>query len=160
MTDDTLQIGAKAPPFALRNQDGREVALKGLLGKWIVLYFYPKDDTPGCTTEACEFTSQWKSFEALDAQVVGVSPDSPPEHQKFIAKYDLKVELLSDPDHAVLQRYGAWGEKTMYGKKSAGAIRSTVILDPQGKIAYRWSKVTAAGHAQAVAEKLGQLQET
>ncbi len=157
MAESTLQLGEPAPAFALVDQDGREVSLHDLVGQWLVLYFYPKDDTPGCTTEACEFTSQWKDFENLRARVVGVSPDSPESHRRFIEKYGLKVELLSDPDHAVLERYGAWGEKISYGKKSVGVTRSTVLVDPQGKIAHHWPKVQAAGHAAVVAAKIKDL---
>jgi thioredoxin-dependent peroxiredoxin len=154
-----LRTGEAAPPFSLFNQQERNVALSDLRGRWVVLYFYPKDDTPGCTTEACEFTDQLKSFETLEARVFGVSPDSPESHQKFIAKHHLKIELLSDPDHEVLEHYGAWGEKNVFGKKSRGVLRSTVIIDPQGKIAFHWPAVSPAGHAQEVREKLQSLRQ-
>jgi len=149
-----IEVGGKAPAFTLVNQDDRKVALKDLLGSWLVLYFYPQDDTPGCTTEACEFTAGVKEFQQLRARVVGVSPDEPASHRKFIDKYQITFDLLSDPDHAVLEKYGAWGEKKNYGKTYQGVIRSTVIIDPKGKVAYHWPNVKAAGHAQEVAAKL------
>jgi thioredoxin-dependent peroxiredoxin len=123
----------------------------------VVLYFYPKDDTPGCTVEACDFTAGLKDFEGLEAVVLGCSPDSPESHRKFIAKYKLKIRLLSDPGHVALEKYGAWGEKNMYGKISMGVIRSTVIIDPAGKIARHWPKVRADGHAADVRQALEEL---
>ena len=109
MSDSPIRVGAAAPAFKLPDQDGTEVTLAGLRGRWVVLYFYPRDDTPGCTTEACEFTEGIEAFRDLDAEVLGCSPDSPEKHRKFIAKYDLGVRLLSDPEHTVMERYGAWG---------------------------------------------------
>lgn len=153
----SVQIGKKAPAFEAVNQEGKKVSLAGLLGQWTVLYFYPRDNTPGCTTEACEFTAGIKEFEGLKARVIGVSPDSPQSHQKFIAKYKLKFGLLSDPEHQVLEKYGAWGEKVMYGKKVQGVIRSTVLIDPEGRVAFHWPKVKAAGHAAEVSAKLAEL---
>lgn len=153
-----LTVGKAAPAFALKNQDDEIVKLKDLAGKWTVLYFYPKDDTPGCTIEACDFTAGLKDFEKLEAQVVGCSPDSPESHRKFIAKYKLKIPLLSDPDREIIKTYGAWGEKNLYGKISEGVIRSTVIIDPKGKVAHHWPKVSAKGHADEVQEKLKELQ--
>jgi peroxiredoxin Q/BCP len=152
-----LAVGSKAPAFALPNQDDEVVKLSALKGRWVVLYFYPKDDTPGCTTEACDFTAGIKAFEKLDATVLGCSADSPESHRKFIAKHKLKVSLLSDADRTVMQAYGAWGEKMLYGKKIVGVIRSTVIIDPNGKVAHHWPTVRAAGHAEAVREKLAEL---
>lgn len=152
-----LAVGSKAPAFALPNQDDEIVKLSALKGRWVVLYFYPKDDTPGCTTEACDFTAGIKAFEKLDATVLGCSADSPESHRKFIAKHKLKVSLLSDADRTVMQAYGAWGEKMLYGKKIVGVIRSTVIIDPNGKVAHHWPTVRAAGHADAVREKLAEL---
>ena len=154
-----LETGKKAPAFALEDQDGRKVALADLVGRWVVLYFYPKDDTPGCTTQACEFTAGIKSLEALNAIVLGCSPDDAESHRKFIAKHKLKVRLLSDPDHKCMAKYGAWGEKNMYGKIVEGVIRSTVIIDPEGKVARHWAKVQAAGHAEKVREALEQLRK-
>ena len=152
-----IVVGKKPPPFALANQDGEKVRIGDFAGRWVVLYFYPKDDTPGCTTEACDFTDGLKDFEKLDAVVLGCSPDSPESHRKFIAKYKLKVTLLSDPDHTAMEKYGAWGEKVLYGRKSVGVIRSTVLIDPAGKVAHHWPKVRAAGHAEAVKAKLAEL---
>ena len=160
MAESKINVGEKAPSFALKNQDDQTVKLSdpALKGHWVVLYFYPKDDTPGCTIEACDFTSGLKDFEKLDAVVLGCSPDSPEMHRKFIAKHKLKIELLSDPSHEMLERYGAWGEKNMYGKISMGVIRSTVIIDPAGKVAHHYRKVSAKGHADAVRAKLKELQ--
>ncbi|HPC83497.1 MAG TPA: peroxiredoxin [Thermoanaerobaculaceae bacterium] len=153
----TLTVGAPAPSFSLPDQDGRLVTLESLAGQWVVLYFYPKDDTPGCTTEACEFSASIADFAGLDAVVLGCSPDSPASHRKFIAKHGLKVRLLSDPERTVLSAYGAYGEKKMYGKPVVGVIRSTVIIDPAGKVAAVWPSVKAAGHAAAVAARLREL---
>ena len=153
----TIEVGKKAPAFALKDESDEKVKLADFAGSWVVLYFYPKDDTPGCTTEACEFSEGLKGFEKLDAVVLGCSPDSPESHRRFIAKHAVRVKLLSDPDHAVAEKYGAWGEKTLYGKKSVGLIRSTVLIDPQGKVALHWRKVRAAGHADAVRAKIGEL---
>jgi peroxiredoxin Q/BCP len=147
-------IGSKAPPFRLVGADGRPVTLEDFAGRWLVLYFYPKDDTPGCTVEACEFTASLDAFEALDAAVVGVSPDSPERHRAFAAKHGLKVRLLSDPERKTLAAYGAWGEKLLYGKRTVGVVRSTVIVGPEGRIARRWAKVRAKGHAASVREAL------
>lgn len=151
-------VGKKAPALSVPDQDGKVVKLDEYAGQWLVLYFYPNDDTPGCTTEACDFTNGLKDFEKLDAVVVGCSPNSEESHRKFIAKYKLKVRLLSDPEHKVLEKYGAWGEKVLYGKKSVGVIRSTVVINPEGKVVHHWGKVKAAGHADQVREKLKELQ--
>jgi len=152
-----LEPGKKAAAFTLPNQDGKKVGLKDYEGKWVVLYFYPKDDTPGCTTEACDFTSGLKAFEKLNATVLGVSADSPESHRKFIAKYKLKITLLSDSDRKVMAKYGAFGIKKMYGKEVEGVIRSTFIIDPGGKIAHVWYGVKATGHVDKVQEKLAEL---
>ena len=154
-----ITIGNKAPAFSLVNQDDQKTRLGDYAGQWLVLYFYPKDDTPGCTTEACEFTDSLKAFETLDAQVVGVSPDSPQSHVKFIKKYKLKISLLSDPQHSMMEEYQAWGEKNMYGIKRVGVIRSTVLIDPNQKVAHHWNRVKTAGHAQKVKEKISELQK-
>src|SRR5262245_21383778 len=140
-----LDVGSSAPSFRARDAEGKVVTLADLKGRWSVLYFYAKDDTPGCTTEACEFTDAIPRFEGLDATIVGVSPDSPESHAKFVKKHGLKVTLLSDPEHAMLEKYGAWGEKTLYGRTSIGVIRSTVLLDPKGKVAHVWPRVKAKG---------------
>ena len=153
----TLVVGAPAPSFTLPDASGAQVSLGQYAGDWLVLYFYPRDDTPGCTTEACEFTSMWDDFAALGAKVVGVSPDKGAAHQRFIEKYKLRVTLLSDPDKRMLTAYGAFGQKLMYGKPVLGVIRSTVIIDPKGRVAKHWPTVKAAGHAAAVAEALRAL---
>jgi peroxiredoxin Q/BCP len=158
MSTNDIEVGKKAPEFTLQDQDGRKVRMTDFGGSWVVLYFYPKDDTPGCTTEACEFTDGIEDFEGLNAIVLGCSPDPPEKHQKFIDKYDLGVRLLSDPSHEVMEAYGAWGEKKMYGKVTVGVIRSTVIIDPEGRVAHRWKRVKATGHAAKVRERLEELQ--
>jgi peroxiredoxin Q/BCP len=154
-----IEIGKAAPAFKLPNQDGKPVSLADHKGQYVVLYFYPKDDTPGCTVEACEFTAGVKAFEKLDAVVLGVSADSPESHRKFIKKHKLAVTLLSDADKTMMQQYGAYGEKTLYGRKFMGIIRSTVVIGPDGKVAAHWKKVKAAGHAEKVKEKLAELTE-
>jgi peroxiredoxin Q/BCP len=154
-----LKEGDLAPDFALPSDSGQTVKLANFRGKKVVLYFYPKDDTPGCTTEACEFTDGIKAFETLDAVVLGCSADTPESHRKFIAKHGLKVTLLSDADRAVMKTYGAWGEKSMYGRTTMGVIRSTVLIDPRGKVAFHWPNVKAAGHAEQVREKLAELRK-
>jgi peroxiredoxin Q/BCP len=159
MAGSAIEVGKKAPAFALPDQNGTQVKLGDFAGRWVVLYFYPKDDTPGCTTEACEFTDGVKAFEKLDAVVLGCSPDSPESHRNFIAKHGLKVRLLSDLDHSVMKTYGAWGEKRMYGRATVGVIRSTVLVDPQGKVAFHWPNVRAAGHAEQVRERLAELRK-
>ena len=152
-----IEVGAAAPPFRLLNQGDETVSLDDLRGQWVVLYFYPRDDTPGCTKEACEFTAGIGEFRDLDAVVLGCSPDDPASHRKFIAKHDLDLTLLADPTHEAMEGYGAWGEKVLYGRKSIGVIRSTVLIDPEGRVAHHWKKVRAAGHAASVARKLSDL---
>jgi peroxiredoxin Q/BCP len=153
-----IAVGKKAPAFTLQNQNDEPVKLADLAGQWVVLYFYPRDDTPGCTTEAKEFTANLKAFQKLGATVLGCSPDKPASHTKFCSKHELGVTLLSDPDKKVMEKYGAWGEKTLYGKKTIGVIRSTLLIDPDGKVAHHWKSVKAAGHAEAVLGKLKELQ--
>lgn len=150
--------GKKAPDFTLPDQDEEEVSLSGFRGRWVVLYFYPKDNTPGCTTEACEFTAALPDFKGLDAVVLGVSPDSPKSHRNFREKHDITIPLLSDPDKEVLERYGAYGEKKMYGKVSKGVIRSTLIIDPDGVVRAHWPRVKVKGHVDEVRETLEELQ--
>jgi peroxiredoxin Q/BCP len=145
-----LKAGDKAPGFALDADGGGKVSLRELQGKKVVLYFYPKDDTSGCTTEACEFRDHWKSVQGAGAVVLGVSPDSTASHDKFKAKYRLPFPLLADPDHAVAEAYGAWGEKSMYGRKYHGIVRSTFIIDEAGRIAAVFPKVKPKGHASQV----------
>ena len=145
-----IEEGKQAPAFALKAADGSKVALSGFKGKYVVVYFYPKDDTPGCTLEAQGFNKALAKLDKLGAAVVGVSKDDLPSHCKFRDKYGLKFPLLSDPDGKVIEKYGAWGEKNMYGKKSMGIIRSTVIVDPKGKVAKVFRKVKVDGHVDAV----------
>lgn len=152
-----IEVGKKAPAFTLPDQDGKKVSLRELEGSWVVLYFYPKDDTPGCTVEACEFTDGVKAFEKLGAVVLGVSADSPESHRKFAEKHGLRIRLLSDADKKTMRAYGAFGEKTLYGRKFEGIIRSTVLIDPSGKVAHHWKTVKAKGHAEKVREKLAEL---
>jgi peroxiredoxin Q/BCP len=150
-------VGAKAPAFDLPAYPGGRCRLSQLKGKYVVLYFYPKDNTPGCTTEACDFRDQQAQFAGDDVVVLGVSPDSLESHEKFAAKFSLPFPLLSDADHAVAEKYGVWVEKSMYGKKSMGIQRATFLIDPAGKIAAVWPKVKVAGHVAEVAAKLQAL---
>ena len=136
-----VETGTKAPNFSLKNQDDKEVSLKDNKGKWRVLYFYPKDNTSGCTKEACDFTESLKDYKKLNAVIMGVSPDSTESHRKFIEKQSLDITLLSDPDKETHKAYGAWGMKKNYGKEYEGVIRSTFIISPEGKIAEAWSNV-------------------
>ena len=152
-----LKVSDKAPPFSLPDQNDRTVSLAGLKGKWVVLYFYPKDNTPGCTTEACEFTRDQADFSGLDAEVLGVSPDSTKSHRKFIQDHSLGITLLSDPEHEVLDSYGAWQKKSMYGREYMGVMRSTFLINPQGKIARIWPKVSVTGHVEDVKKELAGL---
>jgi len=149
-----IQAEEKAPDFCLPNQDMEEICLRDLRGSWVVLYFYPKDNTPGCTTEACDFTEALPDFTDLGATVLGVSPDSPKKHQNFIAKKELKITLLSNEDKEVLQAYGVWQLKKNYGREYMGVVRSTYLIDPDGTVAYVWEKVRVKGHVDAVREKL------
>jgi peroxiredoxin Q/BCP len=143
---DWLEPGTKAPAFTLVSDSGEKVKLSQFKGKTVVLYFYPKDDTPGCTKEACAFRDAQSEMTKQGAVVLGVSPDTVESHVKFRDKYSLNFPLLADPDHAVAELYGAWREKNMYGKKSMGVQRSTYIIDSQGKIAKVWKKVSVDGH--------------
>ncbi len=150
----TLDAGAKAPAFTLPDQDGNKVSLKDFAGRLVVVYFYPADDTPGCTKEACQFNENLSAFSRSGAAVVGISPDGAAKHRKFREKYGLTFPLLSDPGHDVMEAYGAWGEKTMYGKKTVGTIRSTFLVGPDGTIRRAWYNVRADGHAAKVLEEL------
>jgi peroxiredoxin Q/BCP len=147
-----LEVGKKAPAFTLDSSDGDKVKLADLAGKIVVLYFYPRDNTPGCTVEAEAFRDALPALKKAGATVLGVSKDSIASHCKFRDKYQLTFPLLSDPDGKVLEAYGAWGEKSMYGKKMMGIIRSTVIIDAKGKVAHHFAKVSVKGHAEAVLE--------
>lgn len=152
-----LQEGKKAPAFALESSEGGEVRLRDLEGRWVVLYFYPKDATPGCTTEAQDFRDAKEALGERGAVVLGVSKDSIASHQKFRDKQSLNFALLSDPQGDVIAKYGAWGEKNLYGKKSMGIIRSTVLIDPSGKVRRVWPKVRVKGHVDEVLAALDEL---
>ncbi len=145
-----LEVGDEAPPFTLPDQDGTDVALQDFTGRRVVVYFYPADDTPGCTKEACQFNDNLAAFGAAGVPVLGISPDGSAEHQRFRQKHGLRFPLLSDPDHVVMERYGAWGEKTMYGRKVTGVIRSTFLVGAEGRIEKAWYNVRADGHAAKV----------
>jgi len=149
-----LEVGKKAPAFTLINQDGEKVSLKDFAGQRVVLYFYPADDTPGCTTEACQFNDELKTFAKLDTVVLGVSPNNEASHIKFREKYGLKFNLLCDPDKKMMEKYGAYGEKILYGKTVIGVIRSTFIIGPTGTIERTWYSVKTNGHAAKVLEAL------
>ena len=149
-----LKIGDTAPLFSLPDKDNKAISLLNYKGKWIVLYFYPKDNTPGCTTEACDFSINISDFQNLNAIIIGISPDSPESHKKFIEKYSLKVTLLSDPKHEVLEKYGVWQLKKNYGKEYMGVLRSTFIINPEGKIKALWYGVSVKNHIKEVQEKL------
>jgi peroxiredoxin Q/BCP len=153
-----LQIGDQAPAFCLPNQDEEEVCLRDLQGSWIVLYFYPKDNTPGCTTEACEFTAALPDFSGLGATILGVSPDSPKKHRSFIEKKELGITLLADEEKEVCEAYGVWQLKKFMGREYMGVVRSTFIIDPDGNVVAVWEKVRVKGHVKAVKEKLAELQ--
>ena len=155
-----LEVGDKAPEFCLPNQDEVEICLRDLVGKWVVLYFYPKDNTPGCTTEACDFTEALPYFEDLSAVVLGVSPDSPKKHRNFIEKKDLKITLLSDEEKEVCEKYGVWQLKKNYGREYMGVVRSTFLINPKGIIVAIWSKVRVKGHVEAVSKKIKEIQQT
>lgn len=165
-----LEIGNNAPEFSALNQDDIEISLRDVLGKWIVLYFYPKDLTPGCTTQACDFTDSLPEFDDLDAVILGVSPDDTEKHRRFIEKKDLQITLLADTDKKMCEDYGVWQLKKFMGKEYMGVVRTTFIISPEGKIAALWPKVnvrkkkTVKGekieilHVNEVKEKLQELQ--
>lgn len=152
-----IEIGKKAPAFKAMASGDKEISLKDYEGKWLVLYFYPKDNTSGCTKQACGFSENIKQFEKLDAEILGVSPDSVKSHDGFKAKYDLHFDLLSDPEKEIATKYDAYGEKSMYGRKYMGIIRSTFIIDPEGKVAAEYRKVKVAGHIEKVMKDLEEL---
>lgn len=149
----TLSVGDKAPQFSLPGNSGSQISLADYSGKNVVLYFYPKDDTPGCTTEAKDFTSLAAEFEGANTVVVGMSKDTAAKHDKFIAKHDLSVSLASDEEGAALEAYGVWVEKNMYGRKYMGIQRATFLIDGSGTIQHIWPKVKVKGHAEDVLEK-------
>ena len=152
-----LEVGKKAPAFTLESSDGGKLKLADLAGKIVVLYFYPRDNTPGCTVEAQDFRDAVPKLEKLGAVVLGVSKDSIASHCKFRDKYELNFQLLSDADGKVLEAYGAWGDKVMYGKKMKGIIRSTVVIDKAGKVARHWPKVSVKGHVAEVVDAIKAL---
>ena len=152
-----IEEGTKAPDFTLQADDGTKVKLSALRGSPVVLYFYPRDDTPGCTREACAFRDEHSALQKAGAVVLGVSPDSEATHAKFAGKYKLPFPLLADPDHAVSERYGAWGEKSLYGRKFMGIQRSTFLIDGSGKVSRVWPKVKVDGHVDQVLEAIREI---
>lgn len=152
-----LELNSNAPLFCLPDSGNNEVCLKDYKGKWVVLYFYPKDNTPGCTKEACDFSINITDFNNLDATIIGISGDSVASHKKFKDKYSLKITLLSDPDHKVLKDYGVWKPKKLFGKEVLGVVRTTFIINPDAQIAYIWPKVKVKTHILEVKEKLQEL---
>lgn len=152
------KVGNKAPAFTLPNQDGEKIKLSDFRGeKHVVLYFYPKDDTPGCTKEACGFTDAMTKLKRAGAIIIGVSPDSPAKHAKFIGKYKLKVELVADEDKKVIQKYGCWVKKKLYGREYMGVARNTFLIDKEGTLRHVFEKVKPEGHAEEVLVKLKEL---
>jgi peroxiredoxin Q/BCP len=149
----------KAIDFVLKDQNGQDWRLSDFKGKWVVLYFYPKDMTSGCTKEAVNFSEKIEEFKKRNAEVVGISKDSIESHKKFVEKYNLKITILSDPKAEVIKQYGAWGKKKMYGKETEGTIRSTFIISPDGEIVHSWKNVKVDGHVEEVLHKLDELIE-
>ena len=154
---DWLAVGQKAPAFTLSTDDGSQVRLTALLGAPLVVYFYPKDDTPGCTKEACAWRDCQAELTQLGVKLLGISPDTVESHAKFRDKHALNFPLLADPDHTVAESYGAWGEKTFMGRKSIGIRRSTFVIDREGKVAKAWHKVSVDGHDEQVLAALAKL---
>jgi len=152
-----LKVGDAAPDFCLPDKDSKSVCLKDFKGKYVIVYFYPKDNTPGCTTEAIGFTGILPELQKLNAEVIGISADSPESHAKFIEKKNLKVTLLSDLDKDVIKSYGKWGKRTFRGKEYMGVVRSTFLINPDGKIAHIWSKVSVGRHPKEVQKILVEL---
>lgn len=149
-----IELGQKAPDFTLKNQDGKLVSLSDFLSSWLIIYFYPKDDTPGCTTEAKDFTELSSEFNQLGAFIIGISPDSEKTHCRFIEKHQLSIQLLSDLDHQVAESYGVWGLKKFMGKEYMGIIRSTFLIAPDGSLAHIYKNVKTKGHAASVLKTL------
>ncbi len=152
-----LQIGEAVPEFCLPNQDEEEICFRDIKGRWIVLYFYPKDNTPGCTVEACEFTRALPDFSELNAMIIGVSPDSPASHRKFIDKKELRLTLLSDEKKSLCSAFGVWQLKKFMGKENMGVVRSTFIINPDGVVAHMWESVKVKNHVAEVKAKLQEL---
>ncbi len=153
-----VHIDEKAPNFCLKNQNNKHICLQDLAGKWVVLYFYPKDNTPGCTLEAKNFTQSSKEFSKLNATIVGISPDSVDSHKGFEEKHDIGITLLSDPDHQALNDYDVWKPKKLYGREFLGVQRSTFLIDPDGRIVQQWRKVKVQGHTKEVIETIKERQ--
>ena len=153
-----VKTGENAPGFCAPDKDGKEVCLKDYSGRWVVLYFYPKDNTSGCTIEAVDFSTMKDEFKKLNAEIVGVSVDSPESHRDFVKKHSLTITLLSDKAHRVVNDWGVWGKKKLYGKEYEGTIRSTFLIDPKGKVREVWDKVHVEHHAKNVLERLRALQ--
>lgn len=151
---EPLKKGDKAPEFTLKNKEGKELSLSDFKEKYVVLYFYPKDNTKGCTQEAIDFSELTDSFKNKNCVILGVSPDSEKSHTNFINKHNLKVELLSDPDHIAMEKYGVWQLKKMYGKEYMGVVRTTFLIDQKGIIKEIWNKVKVKEHAEKVFETL------
>jgi thioredoxin-dependent peroxiredoxin len=151
-----IEVGEPAPDFTLPDQAGEDITLSDLRGQQVLLYFYPADDTPGCTTQACDIRDRWSAFGDRGVTVLGISPDTVESHQRFRDKYDLPHTLLADPDHDVMEAYDAWGEKNLYGKTTVGAIRSSVLVDPDGTVVKHWRRVGAKKHAEQVLAYLDQ----
>jgi thioredoxin-dependent peroxiredoxin len=156
---NSMAIGMSAPEFTAPDKAGTNISLQDFEGQWLVLYFYPKDNTPGCTTEAIDFTAKLADFAALNAKIVGMSPDSIAAHDKFITKHNLGIILLSDPEHQIAEQYNVWQLKKFMGKEYMGIVRSTFLIDPTGKIAQIWSNVRVKNHADTVLAKLQELQQ-
>ncbi|MFW9922261.1 MAG: thioredoxin-dependent thiol peroxidase [Candidatus Thorarchaeota archaeon] len=152
-----VKIGQLAPKFCLPDKTGTDICLDKFKGKWLVLYFYPKDNTQGCTLEAVDFTTHIDDFKKMGAEVIGISPDSVKSHQNFTEKHSLKINLLSDETNKVLEQYGVWQEKSMYGRTYFGVVRSTLLIDPTGKIVEIWEKVKVANHVENVKNRLKEL---
>lgn len=152
-----LKTNDKAPDFCLKDQNEESICLHDFLGQWVVIYFYPKDDTPGCTIEAIDYTFYKFEFEKANCAILGISADSCSSHKSFVDKYKLNFHLLSDPDHKAIEQYGAWKPKKMFGMEYFGIQRSTFLINPEGKIAHIWPKVKAKGHAEDVKQTLLQL---
>jgi len=149
-----IDQGKTAPAFTLLDQTRRNRSLKDLRGKWVVLYFYPKDDTSGCTKEACQFRDAMPTLKTSKAVVLGVSPDDEASHTRFREKYDLPFDLLADTDKKVCAKFGVWQQKSMYGRKYMGVVRTTYLIDPKGKVARRWDKVKVPGHEREVLDAI------
>lgn len=155
--DKIIDTGDNAPDFKLNNQEDKEITLSSYKDKWVILYFYPKDNTPGCTTEAIEFSGVSNKLSEKGIEIIGISPDSTKSHRNFIEKKDLKITLLSDPERKILEKYGVWQLKKNYGREYYGVVRSTFLISPDKKIAFKWRSVKVKGHVEAVEKKLEEL---